>query len=116
MKKLSKLARDSQFIGSIIWHGVSILLNCSKLLPDRQFADFLYWLKRKGKLNLTNPNTFNEKLWWLKFHYRNPLQKICSDKYRAREYLKEIGEESLCVPLINYYTSMDQIKLEDFQE
>ena len=41
------------------------------------------------KLNLDNPQTFNEKIQWLKLYYRNPLMTKCADKVGVREYIKE---------------------------
>ena len=61
------------------------------------------------KLNLDNPQTFNEKIQWLKLYYRNPLMTKCADKVGVREYIKEkIGEEYL-VPIIGVYNSVDEI-------
>lgn len=52
------------------------------------------------KPNLENPQTFNEKLQWLKLNDRTPLHTICSDKYKVRDYVKaKIGEEYL-IPLV----------------
>ncbi|MFD2823595.1 ATP-grasp fold amidoligase family protein [Lacinutrix iliipiscaria] len=52
------------------------------------------------KPNLENPQTFNEKLQWLKLNDRTPLHTICADKYKVRDYVKEkIGEEYL-IPLV----------------
>jgi len=57
--------------------------------------------KRFGRaLDLDNPQTFNEKLQWLKLNDRTALHTICADKYKVRDYVKEkIGEEYL-VPLV----------------
>jgi hypothetical protein len=44
--------------------------------------------------NLKNPRSFNEKILWKKVYDRNPLLPIVSDKYRVREYIKEVlGEK-----------------------
>lgn len=61
------------------------------------------------KLNLDNPQIFNEKLQWLKLYYQDPLMTKCADKVGVREYIKEkIGEEYL-VPIIGVYNSVDEI-------
>lgn len=60
-------------------------------------------------LNLDNPQTFNEKIQWLKLYYRDPLMTKCADKVGVRDYVKEkIGEEYL-VPIIGIYNSADEI-------
>jgi hypothetical protein len=65
-------------------------------VDDETFAK-TYYMEKTGKmLNLENPTTFDEKQWWLKFYYKNPLQTICADKYRVREYIKEcVGDDIL---------------------
>jgi len=65
--------------------------------------------KRYGKkaywANLENPQTFNEKILWLKLNYRNELGNIVADKYAVREYVSQrIGEKYL-IPMINVFPS-----------
>ena len=61
------------------------------------------------ELNLENPQTFNEKLQWLKLYYHDPLMTTCSDKYLVREHVKNtIGEEYL-IPLIGVWDKVDDI-------
>lgn len=61
----------------------------TSLLPDKVYLKKLY-KKRMGKeLNLKNPETFNEKLQWLKLYDRNPEYTTMVDKWAARDYLKE---------------------------
>ncbi len=65
------------------------------------------------KLNLDNPQTFNEKIQWYKLNYRDPLMVKCADKVGVREYVKEkIGEQYL-VPIIGVYDSVDDIDFEN---
>ena len=41
------------------------------------------------KLNLENPQTFNEKLQWLKLYNRKDEYTMMADKYAVREYISE---------------------------
>lgn len=43
------------------------------------------------RLDLNNPSTFNEKLWFLKLSNRDPLLTECSDKHRVRDYVARVG-------------------------
>ncbi|MBQ9454095.1 MAG: hypothetical protein IJU53_00330 [Thermoguttaceae bacterium] len=53
--------------------------------------------------DLQNPQTFNEKIQWLKLFYPNPLITVCADKYRVREYVAEtIGPQYLANLLAVY--------------
>jgi len=40
-------------------------------------------------LNLDNPQTFNEKLQWLKLHDRKPEYTMMVDKYAVKQYVAE---------------------------
>ena len=79
------------------------------VLPDKTY-DSLYFRMRVGrKLNWSNPQTLNEKLQWMKFNYRFPLQTIVSDKYRVRDYVKDkIGDKYL-IPLLGVWNTFDEI-------
>lgn len=52
-------------------------------------------------LNLDDPQTFNEKIQWLKFNYKNPLMTICADKYKVRDYLEKKGVSKYLIPLLD---------------
>lgn len=69
-----------------------------------------WYQKKLGKpLNLENPQTFNEKIQWLKLYDSTPIKTRLADKYLVREYIKEkIGEEYL-VPLLGVWNSFDEI-------
>lgn len=77
--------------------------------------DDVKYLKRKfratiGKeLNLEHPNTFNEKLQWLKLYNRRPEYTMMVDKYLVRDYIaKAIGEEYL-IPLLGVWDDPNEI-------
>lgn len=54
------------------------------LVPKTIYAQITYYMKCKRFLNLKEPKTFDEKIWWLKFHYFNPLMSKCCDKWEVR--------------------------------
>ena len=82
-----------------------------KFISDEKFA-LKKFKKRKGyKLDLKNPQTFTEKLQFLKLYYRNPLMSICADKYYAREYVKLCGYESILKEIYGVYNDVDEIDL-----
>lgn len=87
-----------------------------KLMSDEKYAKTKYKKRMGIDLNLENPKTFDEKLWWLKINYHNPLITICSDKYWVREYLKLLGYEDLIVELYAVYDKFDDIEFEDLPD
>ncbi len=64
-----------------------------KVLRYTFMSRVYYRILMKKKLHLKNPQTFNEKLQWLKLYsYPHDAAVIqCADKYRVREYLTERG-------------------------
>ncbi len=78
-------------------------------MPDEQYLKLKYKSVFGKKLDLDNPQTFNEKLQWLKLHNRKPEYTIMVDKYKVREYIaQELGEEYL-IPLLGVWDDPDEI-------
>lgn len=76
---------------------------------DKLFLKIRYRIEMGKKLNLKNPQTFNEKLQWLKLYNRNPEYTKMVDKYEVRKYITEkIGEEYL-IPLLGVWDNPDDI-------
>ena len=59
--------------------------------------------------NLENPHDWGEKMQWLKLHYHNPLQTICSDKYEARKYVADKGYAHTLNEVLQIVESIDEI-------
>jgi len=78
-------------------------------LNDETFAKIKYKENTGKNLNLKNPTTFNEKLWWLKLNNRDPLLTICSDKYKVRDYVKQCGLEHILTKLYGVYDNANDI-------
>ena len=68
-----------------------------------------YKLKTCEDLNLDDPQTFNEKIQWLKLYDSTPLKTRLADKYLVRDWIIEkIGDEYL-VPLLGVWDKFDDI-------
>ena len=80
-----------------------------RLLPDKLFLRIMYFKAMKHGVSFRNPETFNEKLQWLKLYNRRPEYTMMVDKYLVRDYIaKEIGEEYL-IPLLGVWDNPDDI-------
>ena len=78
------------------YHGTrdvkKIHYNLGAALDEKKKKEILEkaFLQRVGyKLNLDNPQTFNEKIMWMKLYYQNPLITKCCDKFAVKEYVAE---------------------------
>lgn len=80
-------------------------------VSDETYLKWNFKQKMGQKLNLENPETFNEKIQWIKLNYRNPLMTESADKYKVRNHIKEeIGEEYLN-DLLAVYETVEEIDL-----
>ena len=60
-----------------------------KRFSDEFYLKIQYQHKTGYRINLENPQTFNEKLQWLKLHYREDKLTTMVDKYAVKEYIAE---------------------------
>lgn len=85
-------------------------------MPDEKYLKRLYKAIFGKELNLENPQTFNEKLQWLKLYYKRPDYTMMADKYAVRPYIAEkIGKEHL-VPLLGVWDSPDDIDFDSLPD
>lgn len=88
-----------------LWHAPVI----QKLIPTKLFYQIRYYRCTGRWINIDKPETFNEKIQWLKLYNRNPEYKMMTDKYQVRTYIAEmIGPEYL-VPQYGVYKDFDEI-------
>ena len=87
----------------------SISRNIARLLPDKiylsiKFHDRLgYWMDWK------NPQTYNEKLQWLKLYTRRPEYTIMVDKEKVTDWVAErIGEEYI-IPTLGVWKKAEEV-------
>lgn len=84
----------------------------TNIIPDPAFLRMAYFAFIGKRLNLDNPQTFSEKLQWLKLYNRRPEYTMMVDKYLVRDYIaKTIGEEYL-IPLLGVWDDPDEIDFE----
>lgn len=78
-------------------------------VPDEQYLKMKYKLVFGKELDLDNPQTFNEKLQWLKLYNRKPEYTIMVDKYKARQYIADRLGGQYLVPLLGVWDDPDEI-------
>ncbi|MDE5906477.1 MAG: glycosyl transferase, partial [Alistipes sp.] len=66
------------FLRSALYHGGG------KFLPDAIYLKLKYRLHLGRKLHLDNPQTFNEKIQWLKLHNRKADYTMMVDKIEVK--------------------------------
>ena len=99
--KLTKLKKE---IGAFVYSMATYI--------SPYFNTQLRFIKLTGKTgNLKRPETFSEKLSWLKLNYysSDPLVKKCADKYKVRDYISESGLDYILNPLYGIYKNSNEI-------
>lgn len=73
-----------------------------------------YFIKFHKKLNLRKPETFNEKLMWIKLkeYKNNELVSACADKYKVREYIENNGCEEILNEILYVYDDVKEINFD----
>lgn len=91
-----------------------------KNLPKSKWDSLLrqqYCLLKRQKLNLRQPQTFDEKIQWLKLYdHCNDMKTQLTDKYAVRQWIADqIGEEYL-VPLLGKWDRPEDIDYDSLPE
>ena len=81
------------------------------ILPDETMAKLYSWAILKESVDLKKPQTFNEKIQWLKIHEypNNPLVVQGADKFAVRKYIEKKGLEKRLVPLVGAWKKAEDI-------
>ena len=87
-------------------HGFSALVSSETLIKERYFENF------GKKIDLNNPQTYTEKLQWLKLYDHRDIYTTMVDKYAAKQFVAErIGEEYV-IPLLGVWDNPNEIDFE----
>lgn len=113
---------NKQTIGKWIKNPWQIVLSMSKhgllnKMPDKKFLSVMYRATFRKKLNWENPQTFSEKLQWLKLNDRKPIYEKMVDKYEAKEFVAErIGKEHIIAVIGGPWNHPDEIDFDALPE
>lgn len=66
----------------------------------RQIATAIFEEKLGYTPDLDNPRSMNEKIFWMKLNYHDPMVTVCCDKFAVKDYVSEKLGEGYVVPTI----------------
>lgn len=95
----------------IIWRQMSRFITSDKL-----FLKVYYRLGMQERLNLKNPQSFTQKIQWLKLHNTNPFYSILVDKYEVRKVVAEKIGSGYLIPLLGVWSTYDDINFDNLPE
>ena len=79
---------------------------------DRTFIRLRWKVSMDYPLNLDNPQTFNEKIQWLKLNDRKPIYTQMVDKCEAKKYVADIVGDEYIIPTLAVYNHAEDIDFE----
>lgn len=87
-----------------------------KWMDDSNYLKLIFKVRMGYKLNLEHPETFSEKLQWIKINKRESSWTKMVDKYEVREYIAQSIGEKYLIPLLGVYDSFDKIEFDKLPE
>ena len=78
-------------------------------IPDKLYITALYRFRMKKSMNWKNPQSFTQKIQWLKVYNRNPVYTRIVDKYEMKGFVEERLGKGYTVPTIGLWNSVDEI-------
>lgn len=92
----------------VLWELIT-RTHVGRLLSDKLYLKIQYRRILREKLNLDNPQKYNEKLQWLKLYNRRPEYTALVDKYEVKPIIaKQIGEEHI-IKTLGVWDNFDDI-------
>lgn len=76
---------------------------------DKKYIQFLWKHRMNYPLNLDNPQTYNEKLQWLKLYNRKPEYTLMVDKHLVKEYVADIIGNEHIIPTLGVWENVEDI-------
>ena len=80
-----------------------------RVLSDKMYLSVKYYSRFGKKMNWRQPQTFNEKLNWLKLYYRDPKLTTKADKYAVKELVANAVGQEYVVPCYGVYQDFGEI-------
>lgn len=104
IQKLIRILRSSRDLA------LTFLAHTSPLWPDEFFLKAKFRLNMGKSLNLKNPQTFNEKLQWLKLYDRKPEYILMVDKYAVKKYVASLIGEEYIIPTLGVWDRVEDVE------
>jgi len=116
----TRLEQQKQsFNGRISALRSKLMYKIHEYCPDEKRAIALkdWFFENTGEtLNLDDPQTYNEKIQWLKLHDSTQVKVRLADKYAVRDWVKEkIGEQYL-IPLLGVWDKFEDIDFDSLPQ
>lgn len=101
----------------MISHAISyILRHYFTWLPDKLYLHLLFRVEIGYRLNLKNPQTFSEKIQWLKLYDFRPKYTKMVDKVAVKKIVADIIGDEYIIPTLGVWNSFDEIDFDSLPD
>ena len=90
-----------------------LLLEFCPIIPDRLYLKWTFKNRMGYPLNLDNPQSFSEKLQWLKLNDIHPEYTPMVDKAEAKKIVVSIIGDKYVIPTLGLWNSVEDIDWEN---
>lgn len=88
-----------------------LVYGIGKLIPDSLWLHMKYKQHLGKRGDFMNPQTFNEKMQWLKLNDRNPEYSLMADKYSVKKRVSELIGEQYVIPLLGVWNRAEEVDI-----
>lgn len=114
---------QDEVVRSLIDHGANYFAFPSIIpISYDYFIDGVYNIKEElcnwykmitgMELDIEHPQTYNEKLQWLKIYDNKPIKKLLVDKISVRDYVSEKVGSKYLIPVLGVWNTYDDINFD----
>lgn len=87
------------------------------LIPsDRIYLEVAFLLAQRLRLNLRNPQTFQEKIQWLKLYNREERYSLLADKVLVKEFVASVLGSEYVIPTLGVWSNPEEIDFDSLPE
>lgn len=95
---------------------LSLLNHFGTWLPDEPFLKYKFRLEMGKPLNLEKPETFQEKLQWLKLHDHRQEYSTLVDKYEVKTVISSLIGEEYVIPTLGVWDRFEDIDFDSLPD
>ena len=99
---INYIKRPNLFFDSLVCH-------CGCWLPDDIYIKLRYRFQVGKRIDLKNPQSFQEKIQWLKLYDHNPDYSRMVDKISVKDYVSSLVGKEYVIPLLGVWDTPKDI-------
>lgn len=94
----------------------NLIVSTQSLWPDKLYLSILFWCRMGKKIDWASPQTYSEKLQWLKLYNRDPKYTVMVDKAAVKDYVASIIGKEYIIPTLAIWDKTSEIEWDSLPE